>query len=149
MTDSSETTSSQRDASTSSTSEGPSGSGERIVVSHHAELRWLQRGREFDCPLPTAWQRAQQIELVRPDTGFSEVRYDAATGCLLCARDDTLTTVLNAENEPVRPPSENQVARCAGCSRPREDTTSPCSECGVRPVVTGQSPRDPLGGGAQ
>lgn len=111
-------------------------------VSNHAKLRWVQRARGFERDLASVWSKSRALELARP-CGFSEVRHDAQSDTLLCARDGKLVTVLYASHEPLRESREAETLHCAGCNRPRESRDKKCRDCGTRPVV-GQQHSDQL-----
>jgi hypothetical protein len=109
----------------------------QVEVSGHAELRWLQRTRDFDRTPESAWRKGNVCDLGRP-CGFSEIRYDPPSETLLCARDGEVVTVLDANHEPVQDTETTETQRCAGCSRFRKDHTDPCQNCGTRAIIEQQ-----------
>jgi hypothetical protein len=117
-----------------------------VDVSTHAELRWLQRARGIDRDLVSAWSKSRTLELARP-CGFSEVRHDAQSDTLLCARDGNIVTVLYASHEPLQDPKGAETLHCAGCDRPRGSRHKKCSACGTLPVVEQQHTSQLFNGG--
>lgn len=82
-----------------------------IEVSTHAALRWVQRTRAFEQRPQQAWRRSDAVRLEYGE--FDRVRYDTETDTLLCAREKTLVTVLNASYEQFEPISRIQSQACS------------------------------------
>lgn len=112
-------------------------STQEFQVTDHAKLRWVQRARDFERSLTSAWEAGSVSELARP-CGFSEIRFDDRSETLLCARDGKIVTVLHARHEPLKVISRPDRWQCAGCSRRRTSRDSHCQHCGTRPVVEEQ-----------
>jgi hypothetical protein len=122
------TTSTDRESGVSSTTQ--------IEASCHAELRWLQRAREFERTPESAWRTGDVCNLERP-CGFSEVRYDTQSETLLCVTGQTLVTVLSAEHETFSriEAAGTDTTRCAACGCTRDLSADMCRHCGSRDAV--------------
>lgn len=66
-------------------------------ITHHADLRWVQRAQEFECRLCEAWRRADAVRLRYAD--FERVGHDPETGTLICVENNEVVTVLIAAYE--------------------------------------------------
>lgn len=73
-------------------------SEQTLCTSNHGRLRWQMRGGQPDIPLDSVWHRAIGVTLHRPH-GFSEVRFDRDSDTLLCRTEETIVTVLCANQE--------------------------------------------------
>lgn len=76
-----------------------------VLVSDHADLRWMQRA-DSSHDIEEAWQESEPVH-VDTDECHGYPRYHEPSETILVAKNSTLVTVLNAEWTDYEPVSED------------------------------------------
>lgn len=81
----------------------------RPKVSRHAELRWLQRGHDFNLTAEDAWVEGYPVGV---PTHYGKGRIHPPTGTILLSREGVIVTVVKDGYIPYR---DDHLLRCGGC----------------------------------